>query len=607
MNFSLRRVLVVAVLAASVAPMGMGAAGAAVSLHVASLPTTPAFHPSWAPNVRETDASDPDIVRVGSTYYAYTTGTTWGNHIGVLKSSQPNTGYDTYTKTEFGSSAFPQVPTGTSIESWQVNGSQHAPGVFSIEGRYVMWYTAQTVSGHGGHYCLSVATAAAPIGPFSDKAASGPVICDDADGGIIDPSPFVDGSGHPWLYYKTFDDINAGPTPARIWAVPLTSDGAHLAGTPHIILSQNNMSSPFETVENPEMLLTGDHYVLVFSRGLYTSSAYRQGYANCDGPNGPCQEATSTLVTSYGPVEGPGGGTAFTDASGKLWLAYAGWNAPCHQYSGTTCARRLFVAPLAVLGAVPCKAVSPIAGYRMVASDGGIFVFGNQQFCGSTGGISLNSPIVGMAHTKSGGGYWLVASDGGIFAFGDAHFYGSTGAIHLNQPIVGMAATPSGHGYWFVARDGGIFSFGDAAFYGSTGAIHLNQPIVGMAATPSGHGYWLVASDGGIFSFGDAAFHGSTGAIHLNQPIVGMASTPSGHGYWFVARDGGIFSFGDAAFHGSTGAIHLNQPIVGMAATPSGNGYRFVARDGGIFSFGDAKFYGSTGGIHLAQPIVGIS
>ena len=78
-----------------------------------------------------------------------------------------------------------------------------------------------------------------------------------------------------------------------------------------------------------------------------------------------------------------------------------------------------------------------------------------------------------------------MASDGGVFSFGDAAFYGSTGAIHLNQPIVGMAATPTGQGYWLVASDGGIFSFGDAAFYGSTGAIHLNQPIVGMAATPT--------------------------------------------------------------------------------------------------------------------------
>ena len=93
-----------------------------------------------------------------------------------------------------------------------------------------------------------------------------------------------------------------------------------------------------------------------------------------------------------------------------------------------------------------------------------------------------------MAATPDGGGYWLVASDGGIFSFGDAKFYGSTGAIHLNQPIVGMAATPDGAGYWLVASDGGIFTFGDATFYGSTGAIHLNQPIVGMAGTSDGHG-----------------------------------------------------------------------------------------------------------------------
>jgi hypothetical protein len=37
-----------------------------------------------------------------------------------------------------------------------------------------------------------------------------------------------------------------------------------------------------------------------------------------------------------------------------------------------------------------------------------------------------------MATTSTGKGYWLVASDGGIFTFGDARFYGSTGAQHLN-------------------------------------------------------------------------------------------------------------------------------------------------------------------------------
>jgi len=79
-------------------------------------------------------------------------------------------------------------------------------------------------------------------------------------------------------------------------------------------------------------------------------------------------------------------------------------------------------------------------------------------------------------------GCWLVASDGGIFTFGGTAFFGSTGGMALNKPIVGMAATADGAGYWLVASDGGIFAFGDAAFFGSIGNITLNKPIVGMAA-----------------------------------------------------------------------------------------------------------------------------
>jgi hypothetical protein len=246
-------------------------------------------------------------------------------------------------------------------------------------------------------------------------------------------------------------------------------------------------------------------------------------------------------------------------------------------------------------------------GYWLVASDGGVFTYGDATFCGSTGGSVLNKPVVGMAATHDGGGYWLVASDGGIFAFGDAGFFGSMGGHPLNLPVVGMAATPSGHGYWMVASDGGIFAFGDAGFFGSMGGHPLNQPIVGMAATPTGHGYWMVASDGGIFAFGDAAFFGSMGGHPLNQPINGMAATTTGGGYWMVASDGGIFAFGNAPFFGSMGGHPLNAPVVGMAATATGHGYWLVASDGGMFSYGDAPFFGSMGGKPLFRPMVGMA
>ncbi len=256
--------------------------------------------------------------------------------------------------------------------------------------------------------------------------------------------------------------------------------------------------------------------------------------------------------------------------------------------------------------APPAAAAAPTPAYWLVASDGGIFSFGGAPFYGSTGGMVLNKPVVGMASTPGGGGYWLVASDGGIFSYGDAPFYGSTGSMVLNKPVVGMASTPDGKGYWLVASDGGIFSYGDAQFYGSTGSMVLNKPVVGMAATADGGGYWLVASDGGIFAFGDATFYGSTGSLVLNKPVVGMITGPAGAGYFLVASDGGIFSFGTAPFFGSLGGLTLKHPIVAAAATPTDNGYWFTDTAGLVSNFGAADYYGSAPSA-LFRPIVGMA
>ncbi len=291
-----------------------------------------------------------------------------------------------------------------------------------------------------------------------------------------------------------------------------------------------------------------------------------------------------------------------TNASGASVNQKGAWPQFHHDPQLTGDAGTPAPAPLEV----PCNAPSGGPnGYVLSASDGGVFDYGNIPFCGSTGGIHLNKPVVASALTHDGGGYWEVASDGGIFSFGDAGFYGSMGGKPLNAPIVGMAATPDGGGYWLVASDGGIFNFGDAGFYGSAGAIPLNRPIVGMAASPDGHGYWLVASDGGIFSYGDAHFSGSMGGHPLVAPIVGMAADARTGGYWEVAADGGIFSFG-APFYGSTGGLHLNAPIAGMEANHDGSGYRFVAWDGGIFSY-NAPFYGSMGGHPLNKPVIAMA
>ena len=59
---------------------------------------------------------------------------------------------------------------------------------------------------------------------------------------------------------------------------------------------------------------------------------------------------------------------------------------------------------------------------------------------------TLNKPIVGMAPSPDGYGYWLVASDGGIFAFGDAPSSARPGAARSTSRSSEWLATQTGTG-----------------------------------------------------------------------------------------------------------------------------------------------------------------
>jgi len=243
-------------------------------------------------------------------------------------------------------------------------------------------------------------------------------------------------------------------------------------------------------------------------------------------------------------------------------------------------------------------------GYRLVASDGGIFDYGSAGFYGSTGAERLNQPVVGMATTPDGRGYWLVAADGGIFTFGDAGFFGSTGAERLNQPIVGMAGTPDGRGYWLVAADGGIFTFGDAGFHGSGSGQTSRSRVVGMSPDAATGGYWMATASGLVLAFNAPSFGP---APTLSAPVVGLAATPDDAGLRLAGSDGNVYTLGDASELGDLQGTALARPVVGVASTASGAGYWLVASDGGIFSFGDAAFLGSAGAIRLTRPILGMA
>ncbi len=224
----------------------------------------------------------------------------------------------------------------------------------------------------------------------------------------------------------------------------------------------------------------------------------------------------------------------------------------------------------------PVVGITPTAsrnGYWLVASDGGIFAFGDSSYYGSLPGIglhpagsgqpdSLDAPIVGMVPSASGHGYFMVASDGGVFAFGDARFAGSCPGIGgCYGAAVAVMPDGTGNGYWLVTNLGAVYAFGDAADYGEPPL--QSSAAVDAVATPDGHGYWVLYANGAVFAFGNAVGLGAPiGYVNSFNPAAAIFPTADGKGYWVAAARGDVFSYGDAPFMGSMAATDLNGRII---------------------------------------------
>jgi hypothetical protein len=219
-------------------------------------------------------------------------------------------------------------------------------------------------------------------------------------------------------------------------------------------------------------------------------------------------------------------------------------------------------------------------GYWLDASDGGVFSFGDPQFYGSIPGLglhpagsglpnSLDAPIVGMVASHDQGGYFMVASDGGVFAFGDATFAGSCPGIGgCAGAAVAVMPDASGNGYWLVTQTGHVYAFGDAPNLGAPGP--QSSAITSAASTPSGHGYYVLDADGQVFAYGDAAGglgNVSPGAAGGTNPAAAIFVTSDGGGYSVSDARGDVYTFGDAQNDGSMTGTHLNGPIIGASGS----------------------------------------
>ena len=119
----------------------------------------------------------------------------------------------------------------------------------------------------------------------------------------------------------------------------------------------------------------------------------------------------------------------------------------------------------------------------------------------------------------------MVASDGGVFAFGDAAFEGSLGASPPSSPIVYMAPTPDDNGYWLLSQDGTVYAFGDAGNYGSVQGRRLPPP---RWRRPRRGATGSSTADGAVYPFGNAKNYGSPGPVPVPAANVQATSPTSG-------------------------------------------------------------------------------
>lgn len=250
---------------------------------------------------------DPAILRVGPTYYTYSTNSSSAN-VPVMTSP------DLVTWTPRGD-AMPQLDS-----AWTTEGDTWAPEVIQVGAGFVLFYTAPDIA--TGTQCIGRAFASSPLGPFVDDH-DGALVCQNEKGGSIDPSPFraLDGTVH--LLWK--NDVNCCGYDVDLWSQPLTADAMTLTGSPTIVLAK---TKPWQgnLVEGPEMVFHGGRYWLFYAANNYAGARYAEGVASCAGPTGPCHDSDEPVLTSTARAIGPGHGYVVTTPSGQTWLAFHAWS-----------------------------------------------------------------------------------------------------------------------------------------------------------------------------------------------------------------------------------------------------------------------------------------
>ena len=340
------RVLLVALLAGLLLASGLTAASAR-----SERPAPVGSDPFRGGAAYSGDFPDPTVMRVGGTFYAYST-TVAALNLPAMTSSDlvhwtarpaPDPAHP--YQNDAMPTAAPWAERRTGPNGGREFSATWAPSVVRLgPGRFVSAYAVPRAS--DGRRCISIARATQPLGPFVDNSRVG-LTCNGRN--AIDPQIFKD-RGATWLLYKS-----AG-SPDRLMVRRIDAAVTRFVkGSSNHALLSPRLAWEGATVENPAMARFHGKLYLFYSANNYKSARYATGYAVCRAVTGPCKRM-GKLLSRDSYLAGPGGAAPFFDRAGRLRLAYHAWRTGrvgypstdgCRETKAGCAQRRLYIATLA--------------------------------------------------------------------------------------------------------------------------------------------------------------------------------------------------------------------------------------------------------------------
>jgi beta-xylosidase len=206
------------------------------------------------------------------------------------------------------------------VARWSREGKVWAPEVaVRADGQYVLYYT--TRGPNPDIQCISVAVSAQAEGPYEDRSAK-PLVCEEEQGGSIDPSAFTAADGSRYLYWK--NDGNAIGVDTWISGQRLDASGTRLVGKRKQLFKQD-LDWEGRLVEAPFGWEHDGTFHLFYSANAFDSDSYAVGDATAPDPLGPFTKSGDPVLSSNEVAAGPGH-CSVLERDGRVWMVYHAWS-----------------------------------------------------------------------------------------------------------------------------------------------------------------------------------------------------------------------------------------------------------------------------------------